>query len=478
MTADTTLPIRNFNENQNLIVTHEAMSLWFADRERWREWAGNDHLILEGEVALDLWRCGREKWNDWCQSQPKADISFKEVIFDSGATVSFFGFEFPNYGEVDFSFAEFRSGEVDFRGTKFGYGDLRFLCTEFGEGKVDFSNSKFGGGEVDFRGIKFGEGVVSFRNSEFGGGEVSFFEAEFGDGNVFFTGAEFGHGNVSFQMARFGHGEVTFDNANFGGHVGFKDVSISEGCTSISFRFASFKSSVEFSTREVLPFIPDFVGTKTTNHFVLTGLKCSFKRKWFTDASKQAERLCRLKEIAEHNKDYKSALRFHADEMRAARWFWPSYSDVFSIFHFIKPFGAGLLDWLFSTCSSYGQSIIKPVLGFLLVVFILIALTMHESNTIEAKNWHPFSSNVVPDACTVDCHRLEGNTRDILYLASTVSLSKAIPFLGGIGLDAAEVRKELNLSARYGVMSSLLSGLSFLFMFLIGLGLRNKFRLR
>ena len=70
---------------------------------------------------------------------------------------------------------------------------------------------------------------------------------------------------------------------------------------------------------------------------------------------------CRLKEIAESNKDHESALRFHTNEMRAKS------CTLIGI-------GVSVLDALFDFTSNYGQSVAKP---FLWLFFSILSLTLY-----------------------------------------------------------------------------------------------------
>ena len=60
-----------------------------------------------------------------------------------------------------------------------------------------------------------------------------------------------------------------------------------------------------------------------------------------------------------------------------------------------------------------------------------------------------------------------------------ITLSRAVPFLGGVRVDGALALEELKplLSVNFSLFSALFSFLAFAFIFLIGLGLRNRFRL-
>ncbi len=138
-------------------------------------------------------------------------------------------------------------------------------------------------------------------------------------------------------------------------------------------------------------------------------------------------KLRRLKELAESNRDHAAALRFHADEMRAKRWNKDQGMG----------WGKSFLDLLYSATSNYGQSIGRPF-GWLLAVSAVFCfyLFKHDIGLVES---------------------------------AKVLLANTVPFVA----SAKTV-----LSAHEDVAGVLMIHglLSFVFIFLIGLGFRNRFR--
>ncbi|MAB33522.1 hypothetical protein BC440_00160 [Thalassospira sp. MIT1004] len=197
--------------------------------------------------------------------------------------------------------------------------------------------------------------------------------------------------------------------------------------------------------------VPDLRATRCYHQVDLSGLKVKLPRTfgWPPKLSRVAEdpedgaRLRRLKEIAETNKDHQAALRFSADENRAKRWIETSW------------FGS-VLDMAFSFFSDYGQSILRPVL-WLLAIFVDGTSIYLALATGTLANW-----------------------RAGLEQAALLSASNSLPFLP----QSRDLREDA-LTALYGTDPSLCIDilmiaqgvLSFIFLFLIGLGLRNRFRL-
>ncbi|WP_146154824.1 hypothetical protein [Photobacterium kishitanii] len=414
----------------------------------------------------------------------EGDVSFRDVVFGEG-DISFFRTKFGrgfiyftnakfgngnvtftlaefDEGDVNFSGAEFGKGAVSFSGAEFGKGAVNFSDAEFGEGDVNFCLKTFGEGDVNFVRTQFGKGHVGFSGAVFGKGDVNFSKTQFGEGNVSFIAVEFGKGIVNFSGAEFGKGDVNFDGTEFGRHANFSLLNIQDKTESITFRYAVFSGSIEFSTQSEINIIPDFIGTKTTNHTSLSGFKYKLQRDrchLFSKAVNEydGESLCRLKEIADSNKEYVTALRFHADEMRAKRWQKERMGTT-----------ASLLDWLFDVFSLYGQSIWRPMAGFLLTITTSLLYTVGFSFPL-----------FTPSSYAQWFTNMENISYQTWVYGFDITLSRAVPFLGGIRVDGAFALKELEplLSVNFSLFSALFSLLAFAFIFLIGLGLRNRFRL-
>ena len=355
----------------------------------------DERIVLAGEKALELWRQGKDAWNKWVEEHPEADVYFfgtdfsKERNVKDVNVISFRDFLFPS-GEISFCGATFGAGDVDFSEAEFGAGDIDFSHTIFGEGYVDFSDASIGEGDVDFSYTKFGEGRVDFSHTKFGEGYVDFSETEFGAGDIDFSHTRFGEGYVDFSYASIGEGDVDFSHTVFKSNVLFETLNHVSRVYSFSFRHTVFDGPLEISTNhgEAFSCVPDFTGTKTTHHVSLEGLKCNFPRqysKFIRNAPSKfwtfkgnwlgqkiaidpedGERLRRLKELAENNKDHQKALDFHIMEMKAMRKFKPS-----------KWWPLPLLinsEFWFDKLSDYGRSIERPftVLLFVWVIFAWI----------------------------------------------------------------------------------------------------------
>ncbi|MBU2708788.1 pentapeptide repeat-containing protein [Zooshikella marina] len=510
----------------------EAVGLWLQGKEVWNKWVEenpvadvsfsnvdfNSHCKGLGPVDFSgfFFPFGKVSFegSTFNNRQMKRSVHFTMTKFGK-SEVSFYGARFGN-GHVDFSGAQFGGEGVTFERSKFGKGDISFYNAQFGNGNVSFEKTIFGEGNVSFDGAEFGEGEISFLMAQFGNGRVSFEEVIFGRGNIDFYEVDFGNGNVSFRNAKFGEGNVVFIGAKFGEgdvsfnkvhfynkHLVFDNAKFSEGelCFSgtliyskfVSFAGAEFKGELNFSPEYVnkgyytfedidcyqrvnftslwgdqkiifLSFrfsnfnksfrlagsfncIPDLTHTKVSHKVTVHGLRCNLKRSGFFRKAEDPEdeaRLRRLKDIAEDNKDHESALAFHANEMRARRWhnagFW-----------------ASILDLLFDKTSNYGQSVYLPsmwLLGLNLWVILLFYIPwpstlekVGEAFKLSAINTFPFISGAKD---------IRSNSiQELFCSAGTSPLTCTTP-------DAVFIIQGL---------------LSFIFLFLIGLGLRNRFRI-
>jgi len=467
--------------------------------------------------AIRLWQQGSEAWNSWAEQNLECDVDFSKVDFGvfikrgevEGIDFSFF--TFPK-GKVNFSRAQFGDSDVDFKYAEFGDGYINFNNAHFGDGDVDFENAQFGNGQIDFHKAQFGEGDVSFYITQFGDGSVSFRETQFGYGNVSFSKAQFGNGYFSFGNAQFGDGDVNLSHAQFGdGYVGFYQAQFGDG--TVNFHQVKFGngntdfSNTRFGNGNVYFFdarfgtgtvdfqliecqgnlllrnlhdskaitsftlsgasidgllslsnntftcVPDLTETNIKHDIELQTLQATLPRKrlsWMGLWAKKAinysdiERLRKLKQIAESNKHHDAAQRFHADEMRARRW-QTKERGGFGFF-------GSVLDLLYSAVCNYGQSILQPVIGLVLSWGVFFAVYFNlTKNELTAQQFP-----------------------DLLVFTATNS----IPFIP-VAKTVREIayRELFDTGPLLFTTMSVQAVVSFVFIFLIGLGVRNRFRI-
>ncbi|MDM7978550.1 MULTISPECIES: pentapeptide repeat-containing protein [Thalassospira] len=413
---------------------------------------------LRGDAVLELWQKGMEAWNSWMEQFPNTTVIFDFVDFSNyrkkNQKLSFEGYHF---GDASFLLSCFGDGGVDFSGARF-HGDVDFSKAYFGDGNVDFYEARFCG-HVNFCKACFANGDVDFSKTHFTGKFLNFEAARFDNGHLDFTNAIFENCNVVFIEANLT--KLTFHPKSFGlGSISAQALSVErhtlfiipfsdDSSITLTMYGASFGGALFVSGN--FGIVPDLRATRCYHQVDLSGLKVKLPRTfgWPPKLSRVAEdpedgaRLRRLKEIAETNKDHQAALRFSADENRAKRWIETSW------------FGS-VLDMAFSFFSDYGQSILRPVL-WLLAIFVDGTSIYLALATGTLANW-----------------------RAGLEQAALLSASNSLPFLP----QSRDLREDA-LTALYGTDPSLCIDilmiaqgvLSFIFLFLIGLGLRNRFRL-
>ncbi|GFO73719.1 hypothetical protein BJAS_P4704 [Bathymodiolus japonicus methanotrophic gill symbiont] len=459
----------------------------------------------DDQEAFNEFLAGKERWNAYVEKHgDDTEVDFSGIDFPKRRKnvdeLNFSGYRFPtkgvvnfgngnvnftyanfgqgvsfmcaNFGEgdVNFSNAQFGEGNVDFRMANFGKGDVYFYNVNFGDGYVNFNYAKFlgkgmvsfneaefgecsvefycvqfGDGDIGFYKAKFGKGAVKFNRAQFGDGYVKFNGAQFGDDDVEFSYAKFGNGDLEFKGAKFGNGTLNFEHCEFKGYVSFQSMTDPKTLLKISLRHSSFDKSLDISDN-TFNCIPDLTNTKLTNQVSLDRMEISdnYPPKGDFDKS-DGERLCRLKELAKANKNHQQALGFHVIEMRAKRYNTKLIKGKTP--HM-------LLDILFDIACLYGQSIIRPLLSLSVLTIVCACIYAYESSL----DYFPFCYGLLYSLSQVFSFVPAGRSITIGILDKLFPCETIIP--DGV------------------YFFSLLQGvLSFVLLFFIGLGFRNRFRL-
>jgi hypothetical protein len=379
----------------------------------------DETVVLKGQAAVNLWRQGRTAWNKWAAENPDAKVDFS-------------GFDFSDYDVVSFDFFNFPEGK----------NSVSFQNAEFGDGKVDFSNATFGG-DVDFSETTFGNGNISFFGANFGNGNINFSQATCGMGHFAIKECSFGNGKDKSEQKDAAKsdqkGAITFDHVDFGGRFSFQNCKETGNIQSLSFKGCAFQAGVTLAAE--LTCVPDLRGIIVTAHIDLEELQVNSKSRAIEDAPQYR----RLKELAERNRHHEAALRFFADERRCMRW---ARGD--------KPWQtawsylASVLDVIYAGACDYGRSIAWPVgwLGGLISGSTAVLV-----NCFKIPLW--------PDALPM-------------------VLTSSIPFLPAGRVSATEHQWAGDVGHLLPYFELWFLGhqfFSFILLFLIGIGLRNRFRL-
>ena len=276
---------------------------------------------------------------------------------------------------------------------------------------------------------------------------MSFSGAEFGNGNVNFWNARFGEGTVNFWNARFGDGAVSFDSVKFEGPAGFSHLT--QASSAFSFRNAHFGQSLTLSSKNHFTCVPDFINTHMGHHMSLRGVHLLPQLK---TGPEDIGRFCRLKELAEGQKDHERALEFKAQEILATRQ------------HQNKGL-AKILPWCFEKGSNYGRSVLRPLVGltgvWLVFGFLYSSLSAWCSQSITAfygQLWNGLAFSASQMFSLVPGFR---ESRE-------AALKALFP---GMPPDV------LSLPGGFSALTFFQGLLAMALLFLLGLALRNRFRL-
>lgn len=311
---------------------------------------------------------------------------------------------------------------------------------------VDFSDHTFEE-RVSFDGFIF-PGKAYFRNAQF-------------SADASFIGTKF-HNVATFWNANF-KGSAFFNKTEFYEAADFKSITLNSG-SRMEFIGAVFSENASFSESKLegplnlegskFEIVPDFRRSELKSHFTLHNIKVRYKKhktkKFWGFFSKvnhprDIDKFRRLKEIAVSAKDHDKELEFFANELKAKRGY--EVTDL-----------ALLLSFLYEWCCDFGRSVIRP--------FILLVAT-----------WFVFGIiyKYAAMAFFFDPSKL---------LSDGWRLSAAIltPFSGP---SSRVFAKDGALEQLFGtdpgfafyILAYFEGFLGIAFLFLIGLALRNRFRI-
>jgi uncharacterized protein YjbI with pentapeptide repeats len=344
----------------------------------------------------------------------------------------------------DFVSARFLEG-ANFKGAQFGrMADFRSVA--FSE-MADFTRARCQG--ANFRSAVFDDAL--FESADIRGATFQF--AIFSGSALFhkveFTGAD-------FRSARFS-GIADFYHAIFHDFANFRDAVFSRSADFISVHFknrASFRSTTfvgadftnaVFSANAIFAgahfqrFVPDFRGSKMHEATEWDGVTWPDPPMEKSGAQAQVYRYERLKQEMERLKKHQDEQFFFGKEMRARRGL-----------AFIGS-GSWLLNYTYWLFSDYGQSILRPLLG-LLGVFVIGAGILWQYGVMRGMH---------------------------MKMPAAIGLSFANIF------SFLSIKREMmapeflqTLSRTGHLVSVMQSLLGVLLLFLIGLALRNKLRMR
>lgn len=271
------------------------------------------------------------------------------------------------------------------------------------------------------------------------GGFADFHQVVF-PGNIIFTNLSQKLGELpalSFAHAQF-NGDAEFGLVTFLKVVTFSGASFLKKA---KFDSVTFKGSVNFDGTRFNE-VPDFRRSKFDMHVTLHKMRVSEKLNkndrflgfhcLKTGKENEADKLRRLKELAIISRDHDREQKFFAMELKAKRFYETTG---------IALLGSYLYEWL----SDFGRSILRPVWGISLTWYLsgLLFATYHSQ--------HP-----------------------VLEISKgfITSASMLFPFLA-----VSRATSPSQLEGLVAFLGFVEGGLGLLFLFLIGLALRNRFRI-
>ena len=342
--------------------------------------------------------------------------------------------------------------------------------------QINFSNTYFPNGLV-FDGYKFCNTAI-FDSSVFGG-SVTFVSALF-RGNANFKNAVFER-TVNFNSVEFGEspiGGANFKNAYFRNDVYFRDVVFHEYANfqyvdfyrRAVFNSASFRSWTDFTKARFLTAVPEYHAAELFDDTVFPcrdqdqgnwpplrkRVKVAGEWQNVMPAAEQKRAYNRLRLFMNKSLQLDEEQFFHRMEMRCktrlARWY-----------H--KP-----LYWLYGGLSDFGNSVVRPIFGIGAVIAFGALFML----------WWQGVFHLTPQEAGMDwTFGLMGkeDTSAAVREAFGWGVSNTLPFLGfGRLYYGGEFAANLDWPLR--VVGGVQTLFGYALLFLFGLGLRNRFRLR
>ena len=285
---------------------------------------------------------------------------------------------------------------------------------------MPFFKSATFSGDADFESAAFSWGA-SFKSATFSG-EAYFGSATF-SWEADFESAKFS-GNVNFNSAKFSK-EAIFESARFSSTINFIN---SEFTAKTIFALAHFKSEV-----------PDFRGAKLHEATEWHGVDWPSAPTDKKSAQNQVYTYERLKQEMERLKKHEEEQFFFCKELRARRELAPFWT------------AESLFNYLYAALSDYGQSTRKPLL-WLCVLFLLVS---------DVFAWAP---------------GIAGIPMTVLHAARLSFASIFLIFPFHTELMAPDKLSALSSLAQTIVVVEGFFGT--LLLFLLGVALRNQFRMR
>lgn len=418
----------------------------------------NDYIALgnSGRWA-ELYQLGAEAWNIWARSTLDL-LDEHDYIIPLGAPLgspAFDGFEFPH--NVTFQPKD-TTQRLNFSNSIF-HGDVKFQINRQ-ENVAFFQEARFLG-KADFSGITFADqnsfaNAIFEKEANFKGATFQYtakFEESKFHGKADFTECTYKLA-ADFTKCTFGN-DATFEHAVFQARPIFTETKFK--ATVPNFRAAHFASQ----------YAPDFHNARIT-YPIDKSAKSGTKRLWdrvrkICALNDGSERARILKRLAADGHNHDEEMRFFAMEMKAKRKheipYWPptNWPNLF-------------ISHAYECSSNFGQSIIRPLIGLLITALSfaycysgLLTQDWRERLLLVAKLdstvWTTVFVNTVP-------------------FAGQVRLGRSITEKALCDPPATHFTSIAACQSELFWISAIEGIFAFIFLFLIGLALRNIARIK
>jgi hypothetical protein len=503
-------------DESDALCGEQAYKLFRQGKDVWNAFMAQHPKVFVNFNGFDFTQTNTPNQINFSLFEFPKGVSFSHAKF-SNTNISFEDTKF-GYGEVSFHEATFGNGGINFEGAKFCGGTVSFSSAKFGKGDISFAGANFTNSNIYFDHAKLSDGDVFFDEVEFENGQCSFFKTNFGNANISFDLAKFnknklsfsrstvGNGQISFFGTKFGNSGVSFSNAVFSNcEVSFvkadfenRDVDLNSiQCKSLDFSDSSFSKStqsnskitfsmerahisqslllpdLDFRAFNTVTFrgtyvgalfdiegsqfaqLPDLTATTINGHFSVDRIHVETPKDFNEGDSTKARRLKELAKKSEDRKTQLDMLALELDAMTATKQI-PRLSRC--------------LNKSYKFISDYGRSILRPTIA-LAVVFSLSTAFYAISSKIE-NNWQ--------DAVQLSFSQ----SLPFLSLSRTVTETSLIalydtkqqPQKITTNQENTEQQPLLNNNwvENVGLLQNLLS---YICLFFIGLGIRNRFKL-
>jgi hypothetical protein len=299
-------------------------------------------------------------------------------------------------------------------------GDFTITCSEFKCVNGLFNHGKYNGVNI----------IETF---------IAMDEMNFSSSNVGEGGFEIGSTN-RLKLKAF-----KFDRSRVSGRFSINSKALMPGLETIDMYLSEFDSPVNISGIEYGG-IPNLRFARFSKEVDISKSRINprYRRKlihlfFSTPIDEEADlKMMRLKEISEESKHYDDTLFYHGHELKSKRW---KDKDIFR----------NLFDYGYSAISGYGQSLLKPIIAYIVNILFFWAVY---NEFISGKIVETFSFSLLNSLSLLTINKAAQQSFIKLAGASGQSLHYLFLVIGAQGV------------------------ISIAILFLLGLGIRNRFRIK